>query len=383
MFQRALSVLFFIFLYGVGNAEQLPPSSRPNVSQSQESEFSKTPEVDNFVVVKNDVLAPGRPKERDVKSLDNPKENPGDTPENKVSPLASLTSGITPAAALALETAPTAPPSVLTPVSAPGLPPQVPNPPLATASAPLQKPCVPTVELLPHRATYSITLDKNYYDQDIAEAKGQMTIQLAKVGDGWSIEQKSTLHIYYKDETAEQVITTLATYESLDGLKYNFNARTVRGDQEDTISGEAILASKGGAGIVTYQEPDESSIQLPIGTIFPTQHLIYMLEAAFRGQKVVSNIVFDGSSETHEPVLVDTFLGAGTEPKLALTNKDLLQSRKVWPMRMAIYAVDSNGPEADYEICQHVLDHGVIRDMTLDYGTFKVKAVLNQVEVFS
>lgn len=239
------------------------------------------------------------------------------------------------------------------------------------------------VDLLPHRATYSITLDKNYDDEDIEEANGQMTIQLAKVGEGWAIEQKSTLHIYYKDSSAEQVITTLATYESMDGLKYSFNARTLRADQEETISGDAMLASKGGAGIVTYQQPDESTVQLPVGTIFPTQHLIYLLQAAIKGQKVVSNIVFDGSSETHEPVQVDTVLGTSQDPKLVLTNKDLLQAKKVWPMRMAVYAVDSNGPEADYEINQHVLDRGVIRDMTLDYGTFKVKAILNQVEVFS
>jgi hypothetical protein len=246
-----------------------------------------------------------------------------------------------------------------------------------------------TVDLLPHKATYSITLDKSSVDsknsteEDIENSNGQMTIQLAKAGDGWAIEQKSTLHIYYKDGTAEQVITSLATYESSDGLKYNFNARTLRGDQEEIISGDAILASKGGAGIVTYQQPDESTVQLPVGTIFPTQHLIYMLQAAMRGQKVVSNIVFDGSSETHEPVQVNTILGASQDPKLALTNKDLLKAKKVWPMRMAVYAVDSPSAEADYEINQNVLDNGVIRDMTLDYGTFKVKAVLVEIVVFS
>jgi hypothetical protein len=245
------------------------------------------------------------------------------------------------------------------------------------------------IELLPHKATYSVTLDKNsfenknYADEDIENANGQMTIQVAKAGDGWAIEQKLTLHIYYKDGSAEQVITSLATYESMDGLKYNFNARTLRGDEEEVISGDAILASKGGAGIVTYQQPDESTVQLPVGTIFPTQHLIYMLEAAMKGQKVVSNIVFDGSSETHEPVQVNTILGGGQEPKLALNNKDLLQFKKVWPMRMAIYAVDSPSAEPDYEINQNVLDRGVIRDMTLDYGSFKVKAMLQEVVVFS
>ena len=325
MFQRSLFVLFVSFLSDVGNAAQLVPLTQPIVApQSQETIASPKPEP-----VKAAVIKPGVNKPSDINSCES----------------------------------------------------QANKPPAPTGIAPQAE--TNLLELLPHRATYSITLDKNYYDEDIADAKGQMTIQLAKAGDGWAIEQKSTLHIYYKDETAEQVITTLATYESMDGLKYNFNVHTLRADQEEIISGDAILASKGGAGIVTYQQPDESTIQLPVGTIFPTQHLIYMLQAAMRGQKVISNIVFDGSSETHEPVQVDTVLGASQDPKLALTNKDLLHAKKVWPMQMAIYAADSTAPEADYEINQNVLDRGVIRDMTLDYGTFKVKAVLNQVEVFS
>lgn len=238
--------------------------------------------------------------------------------------------------------------------------------------------------LLPHRATYTVSLGENTDEgEDIADAKGQMTIQVAKVGEGWAIEQKATLHIYYKDDTAEQVITTYASYETMDGLKYDFNARTLRGDQEEVISGEAIIPSKGGAGIVTYQEPEESTAQLPVGTIFPTQHLIELMNAATKGKKVISHTVFDGSSETHEPVQVDTFLGAPQDPKLAISDKDLLKTKKVWSMRMAVYAIDSTAPDADYEIIQHVLDLGVIRDMTLDYGTFKVNAVLNQVEVFS
>lgn len=316
----------------------------------------------------------------------NPPNNPVTAPDNKPA-IALQQPALTPSAMVSIPGDPSkqepSKSSGNTAVSA--VPVQAIQPPANETVAP--EPA--KVDLLPHKATYSITLDKSSVDQknsaeeDIENANGQMTIQLAKAGDGWAIEQQSTLHIYYKDGTAEQVITSLATYESTDGSKYNFNARTLRGDQEEIISGDAILASKGGAGIVTYLQPDESTVQLPVGTIFPTQHLIYMLQAAMRGQKVVSNIVFDGSSETHEPVQVNTILGASQDPKLALTNKDLLKAKKVWPMRMAVYAVDSPSAEADYEINQNVLDNGVIRDMTLDYGTFKVKAVLIEVVVFS
>ena len=236
--------------------------------------------------------------------------------------------------------------------------------------------------ILPHRATYEISLYKNHGDDNIADAKGEMTLQVVHTGEGWAIEQKSTLHVYNKDGSAEQIRNTLTTWESADGLTYSFKVRTVRGDDEEIIGGDAFIPTKGGAGLVTYQQPEESTVQLPIGTVFPMQHMISMLSAAMRGQPIVSHIVFDGSSETHEPVQVDTALGKTQDSKLAVTNKDLLQAKKVWPMSMAIYAEGSTDPEANYKIVQHVLDQGVIRDMTIDYGAFEVKAVLTQVEVF-
>lgn len=105
------------------------------------------------------------------------------------------------------------------------------------------------VELLPHRATYSISLDKNYYEEDIENAKGQMTIQLAKAGEGWAIEQKSTLHIYYKDGSAEQVITSLATYESLDGLSIVFMPVPFAGIRKRILVGMPSLRAREGQGL--------------------------------------------------------------------------------------------------------------------------------------
>jgi hypothetical protein len=168
MLHRSLLVIFLSSLYSIGNAGQSPQLPPPIiVPQSQEPTPFSTPSAKQPDVVKPDIPKVDTVKPEEVK--------PGVVKPEEVTLPATPAAPVTPAV----------------PTIAP-------------------KPESNIAELLPHRATYSITLDKNYYDEDVADAKGEMTIQLAKAGDGWVIEQKSTLHIYYKDESAEQVITSLA-----------------------------------------------------------------------------------------------------------------------------------------------------------------------------
>jgi hypothetical protein len=254
----------------------------------------------------------------------------------------------------------------------------------ATSEPPLPIESTKLPKILPHRAEYDVNLLEVYGDDDVEDAKGWMTIEIIDTGDGWSIRQKSGLMIYSTDGSAEQIMTTLTTYESKDGLQYTFKAITLRnGEDEEVLSGEAVLATKDGEGIVTYKTPENLEVKLPRGTIFPMQHLARSLGAALNGENILSTIVFDGSSETHEPVDVNTIIGKATDPKLNLSDSTLINATKVWPMRMAIYPLNSDAPESDYEIQQSVLNDGVIRNMTLDYGTFSVEAKLSKVDVFA
>jgi hypothetical protein len=48
-------------------------------------------------------------------------------------------------------------------------------------------------------------------------------------------------------------------------------------------------------------------------------------------------------------------------------------------MNMAVYPLNSRSPEAEYEIAQTVMENGIIKSMILDYGSFKVKANITEV----
>lgn len=236
--------------------------------------------------------------------------------------------------------------------------------------------------ILPHKATYDISLNKNYGQDDVADANGWMTIQVIDTGDGWAFEQKSSLIIYNSDGEGEQINTTVLSWQNQEGTRYRFTCNTLRnGEREDMIRGEA--SKQNGYFKLSYSEPTTAEISLPGNTIFPLHHLIHALKEAKAGNTVVSDVVFDGSSEVQEPVAVDTIIGAPKDPHLIISGTEVLEAKKLWPMHIAVYGLNSNTLEPDYEMEQSVLDTGIIKEMTLDYGTFSVRATVKKIELFT
>lgn len=234
-------------------------------------------------------------------------------------------------------------------------------------------------KIVPHKASYTITLDKSY--DDISDAAGEMSINVFDTGDGYVFEQNSTLIIYNSDGEAEQIMTNLATWQDYAGDRYRFTSRTVRnGEEEDIIKGEAVKNHSTRTAEVTYQLPTATTISIPYTTIFPLHHILNTLDAAKKGLPSISHPVFDGSNETYEAVTVDTLLGAPKPSNLKIKVDGNINVQTKWPMRISVYPLDSPSAEPEYEMTQHILTPGIIiKDMTLDYGLFAVKAELNHV----
>lgn len=240
--------------------------------------------------------------------------------------------------------------------------------------------------LISHIATYKISLDKNSVNDDIDDANGFMTIKIWDTGDGWVFEQNSSLIIYAASGEGEQVNTNVASWQDYAGNHYRFNSRTLRNGQiEDLIRGEAHKGAGNDPGKVIYHLPNKVEIDIPNETVFPLHHLINAVQKAMRGDLVASNAVFDGSAEIQEAVAVNTVISQPKESKLNLISETKMPAdlNKVWSMTLGIYPLNSKSLEPEYEIKQDVLNHGIIKNMTLDYGTFQVVATLEKLEFFT
>lgn len=240
------------------------------------------------------------------------------------------------------------------------------------------------IELIPHRAEYSVKHIKSE-GGNVTDVRGRLSVQLMDTGDGWTFEQRSELLVYYATGISQQYITSIASFESKDGGRYHFTVRTLRnGAEEGIMKGEGYITPSS-PGKVIYKEPIPKELILPTGCLFPLQHLKQSLEAANAGETVFSNkIVFDGSSDTTEPVDVNVVINPIKNPKLVINDPRLLSVDKLWSLQMAIFARGNNNPDPDYEITQDVLPSGIITAMTMGYGEagFSVKLVLEKVDIF-
>jgi hypothetical protein len=288
-------------------------------------------------------------------------------------------------------------------------------------------------KLLPHRATYAVSLDKTF-DPEIQDVTGTMTIEITDAGDKWTYEKKATLLVNYRDRRVEQIIIKVASWESKEemslalngseeskeskkekkegGPKYHFYTKVKRGteilaededlendqDQGTIIQGEALMATAQGEGIVTYQSPQSSKAQLPIGTLFPLRHMAQLMHEAVKGKNVCSHFVFDGENESiafdnenesdveNEPnvtVRVNTVITPVSKSNVKFSDLVPFPTNHMWLMHMAVYDINAeDNPDPDYEFSQTVLPHGIIARMTYNFGDFNAHLKLTELEFF-
>src|SRR5271154_3818925 len=104
------------------------------------------------------------------------------------------------------------------------------------------------VDIAPHRALYSLTLDSAKAAGGVAGASGAMVYEWGETCDGWTVEQRFRLRVDYAETDGVDLSSSLVTWESKDGLRYRFNERRLRNGQlDEEVRGEAHLNGPGKA----------------------------------------------------------------------------------------------------------------------------------------
>lgn len=232
-------------------------------------------------------------------------------------------------------------------------------------------------ELVPHRVVYGIKLNSARSGNSIVDAGGVTTLELKRVCDGWIVVQRMSMRLELASGGTLLQEMQYTGWESFDGKRYRFAARTRSGDEREAFSGEAESGAPGGA---RFKQPRLLRVALPEGTLFPVSHTRLLIDSADAGRRLIERPVFDGT-EDKEPQTVSAFLGprkgAKEHPWAAVGP---LAERPGWNMRLAFYEAGARGPEPDYEIAMLQLDNGVAPRLMLDYSEFSVVLEAQRIE---
>jgi hypothetical protein len=242
--------------------------------------------------------------------------------------------------------------------------------------------------LEPHRAAYRLALAAKQEATPLSDVQGGLVIEWERACDGWLSQQR--LFFIARSEEGDQFGQDVrySSWEAIDGLRMRYSVRSFEGEQlQEEYRGEAQV-DPGDGGVATFSTPPDAEVALPPGTIFPTDHMERVLSAAGEGVRVISHEVFDGwgldaltqiTSVIGPPRMIEPIAGeAGLQ-----TGGEQAGGGRAWPVSMAYYNQAKGADLPEFEASFMLTEGGVLRNLVLDYGEFKLDAVLERLELLT
>ncbi len=241
------------------------------------------------------------------------------------------------------------------------------------------------VELQPHRAVYRLSLTAAERPTDVVAADGVMLYSFARGCDGWTVENKTVLRLTYDNDTTTQTFWSFVSWESMDGRQFRFRARYDQdGEKVEKISGRADIHPVAGgshSGSARFFEPEEQTMALPMGALFPTQHLRHVIAAAIGGQHRLNRIVFDGASPDN-PYQVSALFGPLSDADAeAIAKAAGLPKLPAWWTRMAFFPEGSSDAVPEFEIDANYRADGIADHIVQRFERFALDLRLHQLDV--
>ena len=243
------------------------------------------------------------------------------------------------------------------------------------------------IELAPHRAIYKMSLAAASRGSGGADASGSMMYSFNDGCEGWTSETNVKLRLLYAEGGETQTTWAFASWEAKDGLSYRFRIRHSRnGAVVENLKGTVTRGEPGEAAEARFSEPEDLVIKLPEGTLFPTRHLIDLIDAGSGGNPVFSRTVFDGAS-LDNPYEINAIItrdkGADTargKAAAALISSAGLADMPTRHVRMAFFSVKSQNPEPEFELGVDYRQDGIARLIHQDFGDFSIDLTPDKIE---
>ncbi|HEX6011714.1 MAG TPA: DUF1849 family protein [Geminicoccaceae bacterium] len=236
------------------------------------------------------------------------------------------------------------------------------------------------VNLLPHRAAYRLSLAEAESSAGLAAVRGGLVLEWRAACDGWLSLQRLGFVAESDEGPGFTYDVRFSSWESRDNTQLRFNVRSFDGPRmQEEFRGLAKLEAPGAKGTARYSLPEGDVVELPAGTIFPTEHVADLIEAAQAGERVVSRQVFDGSGE-NALTRATAIIG---RPKAVRLAGGAAEERR-WPVGIAYFGEGKAEDDAlpQFEISFDLSEGGVLHDVKLDYGEFTLDARLEKLETF-
>lgn len=235
-----------------------------------------------------------------------------------------------------------------------------------------------TVDLLPHRAAYRLSLMDSDGRGGMTDVRGGLVMEWQETCEGWLNQQQLAFVADLAEGLRFSYDVRFSSWEAHDHTAMRFVVRSYDdGMPGEDFRGQAHLDVSGGGGKAAYADPEGLVIDLPPDTVFPTEHMRRLIENAKAGEFVFSSKVFDGSG----PEALNTIAAVIGRAEASAKHIAETHGERVWPVSLAYYAPDAQDDLPQFEVSFDMTERGVLSNLKLDYGDFILKGDLERIDV--
>lgn len=237
--------------------------------------------------------------------------------------------------------------------------------------------------LSPHRAVYDLSLDARRPARGLDQARGRILFDTAgNRCEGFTTSFRQVVELSMNGSRLVMDVRT-AHFEEGDGSGFRFTSRSSQnGAAQVETDGTATRGPD--AVNVAVRRPRELTRQIDRAAIFPTEHLIRLVEAAREGRNVLEVKVYDGA-ETGEKLynataIIGRRIAPGTGELETAARDPKLAALARWPVTISYFEEGRDSATPVYSIAFELYENGVSRQLVIHYGEFSLRGDLASLE---
>ncbi len=233
-------------------------------------------------------------------------------------------------------------------------------------------------QLASHQAVYDLKLEDLKPNGGLEAVRGRIVLRIEQQCEGLIMNQRMVLEMVNTEGGVIVSDYLLSTWEDNSGNVMRFDmSNSLNGQTVEKYSGVAERSEQ--SAVVTFSEPDQEDMELPVSVMFPADHTKKILETAKAGKNLLSAKVFDGNGAEG---LSDTLTVIGKRKTLQAPDEAVtsLEGMTYWPIQLSFFDLREQVNEPDYEVGMKMFDNGVATDLILKYQDFSLSGEVSNLE---
>ena len=248
------------------------------------------------------------------------------------------------------------------------------------------------VVLVPHRAVYDLKLSKSNGSHGIEAVRGRILYDFSGNScEGYELQFRQVSELDSGEGKRALSDLRSSTWEDGEAKKFRFNSENLTDDKTaDEVDGHAERETT--AVKVDLTKPKGKNFSIPVGAVFPTEHMRRIIAAARAGKSILEFPVYDGS-ETGEKLyntltVIGKAIAPGQKPpEDATATQPALAKLTRWPVSISYFEQEDEKAQQGgeqtpvYTISFELYEDGISRALQLAYSDFTISGEMTSLEL--